>query len=70
MQDTAGREIYEQRCAGGRAERDGDGRRAIGMDRIREQGGWLMEDDDAVAADDATANEPQDMQMGFEDEDL
>jgi len=63
VQDTAGREIYAQRShGGGRDERERNGRQAIGMDRIREEGGWLMEEHEA------TADEPQDMQVASDDE--
>ena len=48
VQDTAGREIYGQQRRGGHEEWDRDIRRAIGMDRIREQCGWSMEDDAVV----------------------
>jgi len=34
------------------------------MDRIREEGGWLTEDNDAMTDD------PQDMQVALDDEDL
>ena len=48
----AGREIYEQRQPENREDHDRDGRLAIGMDRIREEFGWLEQDgEDAGAAD-------------------